>query len=287
MKLTRQFAAEASGTAIALLAAAVPELSKARLKDAMIKGAVQLLGKPNKRLRRAQFQLQPGAQLALHYDEAILQRVCPAAQLLFDERDYSVWYKPAGMLSQGNEWGDHLSLLRVAEQHFSPARQVFLLHRLDREASGLVVIAHTKRAAAALSQLIAKRDMTKYYQIRVVGQLSADNIAAGVIKHTLDGKPCETRFSLIKYCPDTNTSLLQIDLVTGRKHQIRRHFAGINHAVLGDPQYGKHNKYADGLALQATMIRFHCPLKRKPQQFELPRQWWLGDSYSQDNTLAP
>lgn len=272
MKLSRQLRATAAVSAIELLVTAVPELSKGRLKDAMNKGAVQLVGKPIKRLRRAQFMLKAGDSLLLHYDDDILQRQCAPAELLFDERDYSIWFKPAGMLSQGNEWGDHLSLLRFAEQHFTPLRPVFLLHRLDREASGLVMLAHSKKAAAALSQLIASQQIAKQYQICLKGQLSAEQQQQGVINLPLDNKPCESRFQVSAYHADTDCSVLSVELITGRKHQIRRHFAALEHPVLGDPQYGRNNKTVAGLALQAVRLGFNCPLRRRQQVFELPER---------------
>ncbi|MDX3774964.1 RluA family pseudouridine synthase [Chromatiaceae bacterium AAb-1] len=270
IKLIRKIRAEQPQTAIALLAAAVPELSKGRLKDAMNKGAVILHSKPERRLRRAQAMLKAGEQLTLHYDETLLQRQCDAAQLLADQRQYSIWFKPAGMLSQGNEWGDHLSLLRAAEVFFTPLRQVYLIHRLDREASGLVILAHTRQAAAAFSKLIAERKISKQYQIRVKGQLNESLLQQGVISAALDGKDSVTAFRLLRYDAATDCSWLEIDLITGRKHQIRRHFAGAGHPVMGDPAYGQGNKDNSGLALQAVQLRFDCPVLKKSVGYTLP-----------------
>lgn len=270
MKLTHQLTVVTPGNAIDILAAAVPQLPKARLKDAMLKGAVQQLSKPVKRLRRAQTPLAAGTRLALHYDAALLQRQCLPATLVHDEKAYSVWFKPAGMLSQGNEWGDHLSLLRFVEQTLMPARSVFLLHRLDREASGLLLVAHTKKAAAALSRLIAERQITKIYWIQVRGQLSQDLQQQGLIAQPLDGKVAKTEFKVLGYDAEQDVSELQVRLISGRKHQIRRHFAAVGHPVMGDPQYGKHNKNHQGLALQAVALEFTCPLSRRHQHFTLP-----------------
>lgn len=270
MKLSREMTVAEAANAIDILAAAVPELSKARLKDAMLKGAVLWFNKPVKRLRRAQTQLPAGAKLALNYDADLLQRQTPPAILLFDQREYSVWFKPPGMLSQGNEWGDHLSLVRFAEQQLQSARPVFLLHRLDREASGLVMLAHSKKAAAALSQLIAKRQIGKSYWIRVKGELAPELQQQGVIQQALDGKASESRFKVLNYDVSQDCSECEVLLITGRKHQIRRHFAAAGHPVMGDPQYGKGNKSAAGLALQAITISFFCPLTRREQKFELP-----------------
>lgn len=276
MKLVRTLVAQNSINAIDLLSQGVTELSKGRLKDAMSKGAVLLSGKPQKRLRRAQTSLQSGQQLTLHYDDDLLSRSCDAAVLIADLQHYSVWFKPAGMLSQGNEWGDHLSLLRAVEQHFSAKRQVFLLHRLDREASGLMLIAHTKAMAAAFSKLIAAQRIEKHYCIRVKGQLADNLLQQGELTMPLDGKACLTRFTLRHFDALTAQSWLDIALISGRKHQIRRHFAAAGHPVMGDPQYGQHNKDSAGLALQAVSLAFVCPKSGKKMQFTLPSELELS-----------
>ena len=281
MRLVRTVVAEGSINAIDLLSLRVPELSKGRLKDAMAKGAVLLSGKPQKRLRRAQTVLQTGQQLQLHYDDELLQRSCEPAQLISDQQQYSVWFKPAGMLSQGNEWGDHLALLRAVEQHFAAKRQVFLLHRLDREASGLVIVAHSKNAAAAFSQLIAGHKIDKQYVIRVKGQLPDSLLQQGEISLPLDDKACLTRFQLLQFDALTQQSWLEVDLISGRKHQIRRHFAAVGHPVMGDPQYGQGNKDATGLALQAVTLGFSCPLGHKSQRFSVPPELRLHRSSKQ------
>lgn len=275
-RLIRTALAEQPQTAISLLTAVAPELSKGRLKDAMAKGAVMLLSKPQKRLRRVQAMLRAGDKICLHYDDELLQRQCSPSQLIADERQYSIWFKPAGMLSQGNEWGDHLALLRAAEQFFQPARQVYLVHRLDREASGLVIIAHTKQAAAAFSQLIAERTINKDYLVRVKGALPEALLSAKVLNQPLDGKDATTCFTLRRYDAATDSSWLDVELITGRKHQIRRHFSEAGYPVIGDPQYGHGPRQGESLALQAVRLGFVCPVKCRPVEFILPQALQLA-----------
>lgn len=271
MKLTKKLQITEAQQAIEALVIAAPQLSKGRLKDAMNKGAVLWRrGKQNKRLRRAQADLLPGDTLELNYDEQLLQRSCDAAVLIHEARGYSVWFKPAGMLSQGNEWGDHLALLRFAELHWQGKRQVFLLHRLDREASGLVLIAHTKQAAAAFSLMLQQHKIDKEYRIEVKGQLSEELLAKGELTGALDGKACTTEFELESYSEERRSSIVRVKLITGRKHQIRRHFALAGHPVMGDPAYGSGNKNEQGLMLQAVKLKFICPFRKTAMEFELP-----------------
>ncbi|HWK53820.1 MAG TPA: RluA family pseudouridine synthase [Hyphomicrobiales bacterium] len=245
-------------------------LSKMAIKDAMRKGAVwHERGKQRKRLRRATFVGRPGDVLHLHYDAMLLKRQAPQAQLLSDEKRYSVWVKPAGVLAQGTLEGDHCSLLRQAEVQLQ--REVFLVHRLDREAAGLMLIAHDPKAAAAFSQLFAagkSEVLRKRYWVLVKGRLGEE----GSIEAALDGKAALTRYhplpvEVTPATPIADASWLEVELVTGRKHQIRRHLAGINHPVLGDPRYGSGNTYAAGLQLYAVLLGFVCPLRRRPREY--------------------
>lgn len=270
MKVTRTIKVNEAAEAIDLLTSTLPDLSKGRLKDAMNKGALSVQkGKQHRRLRRAQAIVQPGEILHLNYDDDLLSRRCEPAVLLADEQQYSVWFKPAGMLSQGNEWGDHLALLRFVELHFSQKRQVFLVHRLDREASGIVVIAHTKTAAAGLSLLMQQQKMHKTYHVQVRGQFSAALKARGQVDLPIDGKPSCSQFQILEEVLEPSRTWLEVTLITGRKHQIRRHFAAVGHPVMGDPQYGNHNQDPAGLALQAVSLAFALPGKPN-RQYILP-----------------
>jgi tRNA pseudouridine32 synthase/23S rRNA pseudouridine746 synthase len=243
-------------------------ISKRKLKEAMNKGAVWLRhgrGKL-KRLRRATTQLQAGDVLAVYYDPELLERTPPAATLLWRCREYSVWYKPPGLLAQGNEYGDHASLLRQAELADPLRKPVYLIHRLDREAHGLMLIAHTQTAARLLSQLFQRQQVTKYYDVRVLGKPVATQ---ATLTQALDGKPAITHYELLQYDAESNTSLLKVQIKTGRTHQIRRHLDMLGHPVMGDPRYGCGNKTSAGLQLTATRLLFTCPLTHVAREFDL------------------
>lgn len=243
-------------------------ISKRKLKEAMSKGAVWLRrgrGK-RKRLRRATTPLQIGDELALHYDPQLLQRTPPTATKLWQCREYSLWYKPPGLLAQGNEYGDHVSLLRQAELAEPSPKPAYLIHRLDREACGLMLIAHTPSAASRLSQLFQRRQVNKVYQVRVLGRPLRSQ---GAIRQSLDGKPALTHYELLAHDANSDTSELRVQIETGRTHQIRRHLAMLGHPVMGDPKYGRGNKTAEGLQLRAVRLAFVCPLTQAKREFDL------------------
>ena len=244
-------------------------LSKVKVKDAMNKGAFWIKKKKGgmKRLRGATASLRTGDVIEFYYDERLLAIKPPDAECLSDQRHYSAWYKPAGLMAQGTMYGDHCSLMRQAELLIGNSREVFLVHRLDREASGVMLIAHSREAAAKLSELFQKNLILKKYRVVVMGDLMG-KCPKGTIDLPLDGKTAITGYEVESYDPQSNTSITDVTIKTGRLHQIRRHFDMIGFPVMGDPKYGKGNKNNDGMKLVAYALEFVCPFSRKEVRFE-------------------
>ena len=245
-------------------------LPKGRIKDAMNKGAVRIKRKRGgfNRLRRATATLFPGDRIELYYDEKLLSLKPPEATCIRDLKHYSVWDKPAGLVAQGTEYGDHCSLMRRAELYFAPQREVFLVHRLDREAAGLMLIAHSGDAASKLSALFAGNNIIKKYRVEVLGDLGGKD-GSGVIDLPLDGKPSVTEYNVLSYSIESNISTVNAVIRTGRLHQIRRHFDLIGFPVMGDPKYGKGNKNAEGMKLAAVSLKFFCPFQNREMEFTI------------------
>ena len=245
-------------------------LSKQQIKDAANKGAVLLCrAGSTRRVRRAKTDLRIGDSVELHYDRDLLALQPPVARCIADHNTYSVWYKPAGLLAQGNEFGDHCALTRQAELGWTPPRQVWLIHRLDREAAGVMVLAHSKQSAAKLSQQFQHNTVQKQYRVQVRGDIGATLGHQGRIEQALDGKPARTDFQVLHWDAQTQRSTLQVNIHTGRLHQIRRHLADAGFPVIGDPRYGTNNKSAEGLRLVAVSLAFHCPQRRTQILVEL------------------
>lgn len=244
-------------------------LPKGRIKDAMNKGACWWTQKGKQlRLRRATKELPAGTRIQLYYDEQILARLPEGGTLMADYGRYSIWYKPHSILAQGSQWGDHCSLLRWAELQLK--RDCFLIHRLDADAAGLMMIAHEPKAAALLSQLFQSRELKKYYLARVSGELRAQNLR---IDTALDGKDSVSVVNTLQVEEDLTSTRVEVLIETGRKHQIRRHLAGIGHAILSDRLYGVPGKTP--LQLLAYKLEFHCPIKKQILQIELPKDLHL------------
>ncbi len=263
-----------SNTTVAVdLLAAETGLSKQLIKQIMQKGAVWLSkGKHTQRLRRAKKSLRKGEVVHIYYDQTVLAMTPPEPTLITDEGHYSIWNKPYGLLSQGSKWGDHCTITRWAEQHLKPQRNSFVVHRLDRAANGLIIVAHEKNAAAALSKLFQDRKVDKRYQIWVHGQFDSSATLDKPVRvdSDIDGRSAVSYFSLIKYDAEQNRSLLEVNIETGRKHQIRRHSAELGFPVVGDRLYGKEDDNdKQDLQLVAYYLSFECPYSHTKKVFNL------------------
>lgn len=275
---------DSTNTAISVLCNSLDKtefsLSKNDVKQAISKGALWLTrGKHTQRLRRVKKSLQSGDELHFYFNEAILSEQVNDAILIKDEGDYSVWYKPFGMLSQGSKWSDHCTISRFAQQNLTPERPVFIVHRLDKAATGLILIAHSKKAARALSTMFEQRtnkenSLTKHYQIIVHGD-HGQNPQPQIIATKVDNKNARSIFSCLAYDKTENQSLIQVKIESGRKHQIRVHAASIGFPVVGDRLHGiADNNESKNLQLCAVSLSFTCPLK-KPDELNIHKRYEL------------
>ncbi len=257
-------------TAIELLAENT-SLSKQKIKSTMSNGAVWLESSIGiHRLRRAKKILKESDTLHFYYDETIQHSVVTPAKLIADEGEYSIWNKPYGMYSQGSKWGDHCTIYRWAETQLKPERPAFIVHRLDRAASGLIVLAHSKKMATTFSTLFKNREIEKRYSAVVEGSLD-DLELPHTITSDIDDKSALTKIISIE--SDANNSKLIIEIETGRKHQIRQHLAELGHPIIGDRLYGpkniSENLQQQNLQLQAKSLKFICPVTNSQREYSL------------------
>ncbi len=243
------------------------KLSRGELKQVMHQGAVWLTRGSTTRLRRCSRALKYGDQLHLYYDAEVLSQQPQAAELIADEGSYSIWYKPFGMLCQGSKYGDHCTLYRWVETHLAPERPAFIVHRLDRATEGLIVVAHSKSAAAELASQFEQRRVEKRYRALVHGCLRMDQQR---VDEPLNGKPARSIITTLQVDAVHQRSLIEIQLETGRKHQIRQHLAGLGHPVLGDRLYGSGASDGVDLQLQSCLLRIGCPESGESRCYTVP-----------------
>jgi len=244
-------------------------LPKQKIKRAMQRGAVWMTTeKTTKRIRRADKKANKGDDLHLYYNETLLEQQPDPAILISDQNNYSIWYKPYGMLCQGAKWGDHFTINRWVETQTTPHRPCFIVHRLDRATSGLIILAHSKKTAGYFSNIFEKRAIEKHYQAIVSGQFPQELS----IKTDIDDKPALTQAKLMSYHKQKDQSLLDIKIETGRKHQIRKHLAESSFPILGDRLYGQQKEAAPNLCLTSCYLSFADPNDGVHRNFSLPEK---------------
>lgn len=244
-------------------------LTDKALIDAATKGAIwhkKPRGGKLKRIRDISHAapIGIGHTLFVNYNEEVLAEEPPIPKLISDEVNYSIWKKPKGMWSQGSKWGDHCTITEVVKSvHNKPS---YLVHRLDKATSGLMVVAHTKEATKRLTVLFAERKVKKLYRAIVKGHFNKD--LPFELSQNLDDKTALTIVETSKYDEKANASELTLRIETGRKHQIRRHLANIDFPVVGDRLYGDADNQSPDLQLVAYKLAFICPFTGKELSFK-------------------
>ncbi len=260
----------------------ISNLTKAELKLCFSRGAVWLSSAKQKpvRLRRVKKSLKVGDRLDLYYNPDVLHSQAPVPTLMLDRTQYSVWFKPRGMLSQGSKWADHSALYRWVEMNHRFAdeqqnRQAWLVHRLDRATAGLQLLAHSKKMAQTLGKLFETQQIKKRYQAIVHGQFPHERQSF----HTqIDDKAATTHAQCLQFNAQHHLSLLEIEIESGRKHQIRKHLSQAGFPIVGDRLYGDETRDHDlgkprpNLQLTAYRLQFTCPISQQTIDIELSRQ---------------
>ena len=219
-------------------------------------------------------------------------------KVLYEDNHLIAVYKPAGVLVQAGEDGEHddetlyWQVKMFLKERDKKPGNVFLgiLHRLDRNVSGVILLAKTSKGAARLSEQIRERTIKKIYYAVVIGIMdlpkatlrnmiqkdrsSLQAIIGGPGMSTEVGDEAVLRYETVK--SDNGYSLLRIELETGRFHQIRAQLSAIGHPVVGDMKYGAPAVLPDkSLALCATELYFKTATTDEDIKvsIEIPPEW--------------
>lgn len=201
-------------------------------------------------------------------------------EILYEDNHIIVVYKPANVLSQGDITGDKdmLTLVKeyIKEKYQKPGNvYVGLVHRLDRPVQGVMVFAKTSKAAARLAKQIQNHEFQKRYLAIINGILTEkkgelcdylEKIENGntVVADENHGKKSILRYEVLEEV--NNFSLINIELVTGRHHQIRVQFASRGYALVGDQRYGLEDKKQ--ICLCSYQLSFLHPITKERLNFK-------------------
>ena len=214
----------------------------------------------------------------------------PPFGVLHTDNHLLVVDKPAGMLTQGDATGDADLVTRAKaylKERFDRPGNVFigLVHRLDRPVSGVVVLARTSKAAARLSAQFAGRDVEKRYLAVVEGRLEGGGEQVdwlvkgerGTVKRVPEGSTGAKRATLRweALAVEGRRTLVGVELLTGRAHQIRVQLAGLGAPVVGDLRYGAPAPFEDGrrIALHAARVAVEHPTREERLVFASRPPW--------------
>ena len=203
--------------------------------------------------------------------------------VLYEDNHIIVVEKPCNVLSQSDSTKDMdlLTMVKeyVKEKYNKPGNvYIGLVHRLDRPVGGIMVFARSSKAASRLSDMIKNKEFSKKYLAVVRGRLDKkeDELVDYLLKqedgNTIvttkeKGKLSKLRYKVLEENKSNNLTLVEIELLTGRHHQIRVQFASRGHSLYGDQRYGiKDNKQ---IALWAYNIKFMHPVKKELMNFTL------------------
>ncbi|MBQ8080913.1 MAG: RluA family pseudouridine synthase [Clostridia bacterium] len=209
-------------------------------------------------------------------------------EILYEDEYLAAVNKPAGLVvhpAAGNEDGTLVNALLYHLNSLSGIggeRRPGIVHRLDKDTSGLLLVAKDDATHLALSEMLAERRIEKHYRAIVLGRMKDETgyIDAPIGRSQqdrkkmairADGRPSQTEWRVLKALDHGVTSYLDVHIITGRTHQIRVHMASIGHPVLGDPIYGfQHMPPAKRLMLHSYSIRFIHPATGREMTLTAP-----------------
>jgi len=188
-------------------------------------------------------------------------------EVLYEDDHLAIIFKPAGILVSGNK---KFTIENALDFNLSKSDQPDTLqypepiHRLDYPTTGALLIGKTTSSVKALNKLFEDRAISKIYKAVVTGTIND----FGIITADIDGKPSKTEYKKIAAIPSVKyefLNLLEIIPHTGRRHQLRRHLAGLGNPIFGDTLYNKEGEFmkGKGLYLHAFSLEFDHPVTKE------------------------
>lgn len=276
MKKSLEFEVTAPGTLLPFLAACFPGKSRNYVKGILKRGQITVDGAPCTDYARA---LTPGQKVSMA--KTAPNTFNMGFPLLYEDDELIVIDKPAGMLAIATDSERENTAYHIVTQYVKAetrSARVFVVHRLDRETSGVMVLAKNERIKQQLQENWNDLVLRRGYTAVVEGKVSA---AEGTVKSWLqqtktflvyssrkegEGKLAITHYKTLRV--SDRYSLLDISLETGRKNQIRVHMGDLKHPVAGDKKYGAVTNPLGRLGLHASVLSIKHPVSGEVMQFE-------------------
>lgn len=250
------------------------------IKSILSRGQVSVNGKV---ITQHNFKLQQGHTVTIDQEKPVKVAEFIGLTIVHEDDDLIVIQKDAGLLSIATAEENELTAYRQLMEHVrisNPKNRIFVVHRLDRDTSGVMMFAKSERIQQALQTTWKDTVKERSYVALVEGAVKKpEGTISSWLKetstlkmysspHVGDGQHAITHYKLIQ--ANRHFSLLEVKLETGRKNQIRVHMADIGHPIAGDKKYGAMTKTVGRLGLHARVLSFIHPTTGELMTFESP-----------------
>lgn len=262
------------------LLANLTDHKRTSVKELLKHNQVAVNGSP---MSQFNHKLKPGDQVKINFTREWRVFYHRRLKLVYEDDDIIVVNKGYGLLSMGTDKikdGTAYSILREYVKWSDPRNKLFIVHRLDRDTSGLMMFAKNEEAKNTMQHNWNNMVLNRKYLAVVEG---TPDQAEGVIKsylaenaeHEVYSTPDPTlgQLAVTRYktlASKNGYTMLEVELDTGRKNQIRVHMKEMGHPIAGDRRYGAKSSPIHRLALHAQTLRFAHPVTRKEMNFETP-----------------
>ncbi|RTE09884.1 RluA family pseudouridine synthase [Paenibacillus whitsoniae] len=252
------------------------------VKAILARGQVAVNGKA---VTAYNYPLQPGHTVSINKEKIVEDIPLAGMAILHEDEDVIVVHKDAGLLTIAtNPEEKEITAYRQLTahvRHHNPKARIFVVHRLDRDTSGVLLFAKTEEAQQRLQTTWQDSVKERTYVALVEGHVKKPEgtVASWLKEHPKslkmystpypnDGQHAVTHYKTLQ--TNKSFSLLEVQLETGRKNQIRVHMQDIGHPIVGDKKYGSRTKEIGRLGLHARVLAFVHPATGEEMRFETP-----------------
>ena len=278
----------------AFLARSAEDLSRSAAQKLLEKGAVTVAGRPAKKNEKTTEGMTIEVELPDPEPIDVVPQNIPL-DVVYEDADVIVINKPVGLVVHPAPGHPDGMLVNALLYHCGDSLSGIngqlrpgIVHRIDRDTSGLIIAAKNDKAHVALADQLQDHSLARVYEAVVHGNIREDEgtVDAPIGRHPIDrkkmtidrkdGRRAVTHWTVLGRYP--GYTHIQCRLETGRTHQIRVHMASIGHPLVGDPVYGGNRKSLPGLVgqcLHARKLRFIHPATQSPLEVECPLPDWF------------
>lgn len=260
------------------LLGAIPNKSRSDIKSLL---AHRQISVDNEVITQYNHPLEIGQQVVVNWAKVLIEKQPDGLDIVYEDPDIIIIEKQAGLLSIATATEKEQTAYSILSNHVKkrdPKNKIFVLHRLDRETSGVMMFAKSEKVQQLLQEAWKEAVLERTYIVVVEGAVTKEQ---GTITSWLteskafimyssrtpnDGQKAVTHFRLLK--KNKHYSLLEVKLETGRKNQIRVHMKDIGHSVIGDKKYGATKHPIGRIGLHAQVLAFKHPITGEVVRYE-------------------